>query len=63
MVWDNLGVKKDTKEDLRELKLEEQRKRGKEISYDELINDLIENGSSQRKKKEKKSLEDVFMKL
>lgn len=62
MVWANLGVKKDTKEDLRERKLEEQRKRGKEISYDELINDLIENGSSERKEK-KKSLEDVFMKL
>lgn len=65
MVWDNLGVKKNTKNRLKELKLEKQKKRGDEVSYDDVINDLIgeKKGSKRSKEKEKSSLEDVFMKL
>lgn len=65
MVWDNLGVKKNTKNRLKELKLEKQKKRGDEVSYDDVINDLIgdKKASSRNKEKKKSSLEDVFMKL
>lgn len=64
MVWDNLGVRKDTKKELEELKLEKQQEKGRNISYDELVKDLINAEREEQKKKkekERESLEKVFM--
>ena len=61
MVWDNLGVKKDTKKRLREEKLKRQKERGDQISYDDLINDLL--GEPSKEENERNDLESVFMKL
>lgn len=66
MSWDNLGIRRERKKELEELKLQRQKQTGRNVSFDELIGDLIEQSDmkqSKNKRKDKDRLEDVFMRF
>lgn len=63
MSWANLGITREKKNELEELKLRRQKESGREVTFDEVIGDLLDQSSYSKEKDEKESLEDVFMRF